>query len=49
VWISEEVFLVAMLGFHEVGSPCTTLVKREACDSYSFHTRDVWGDKGRAE
>jgi len=39
----------AVLGSHEVGSPCTILVKGWACDSYNPRTSDFRGDSGRAE
>jgi len=37
------------LGSHEVGSPCTILIKGWACDPYNPRTSDFWGDSGRAE
>ena len=42
-------FMVATLGSHKVGSPCTILDKGQACDLYNPQIIDVWGDSGRAE
>ena len=41
--------VVAILGSHEVCSPCTILVKGRARDSYNLRTSDSRGDSGRAE
>ena len=49
VQTEEEGFLATMIGSHEIGSPCTILVKGRACDLYSSRTIDVLGDSGRAE
>ena len=43
------VVAVASLGSHNAGTPCTTLTKGCACDSYSFRTIDSLGVTTRAE
>ena len=34
---------------HEIGAPCTTLVKVLACDPYSSHTVEFFGVNASAE
>ena len=41
--------MVAIAGSHDIGTPCTTLVKGWAYSLYNLCTIDVLGDKGRAE
>jgi len=38
--------VAAVLGSHEIGSPCTILVKGRACDSYNPRTSDSRGIVG---
>jgi len=47
--IAEGRVVAAIFVSHDVGSPCTTLVKGWACDSYSFRTIDFWGANASAE
>lgn len=44
-----ENVVLATLGSHEVGNPWMTLPRGSMYDPYCFRTRDVLGEKGRAE
>ena len=47
--ITEGNFMVAIVGSHDTGTPCTILTKGCADRSYNLSTVDAWGDSGRAE
>ena len=47
--IGLEGFVVAIVESHDIGFPCTILIKGWAYRPYSCHTTDVWGERGRAE
>ena len=42
-------YMVATIGSHEIGNPCTILTNGRAYCSYSLRTIEVWGDRGSAE
>ena len=48
IW-SDDLRVVEMAGSHNIGTPCTTLMRGRASGSYNLRTTDIWGDRGRAE